>query len=892
MQWAAAIRPALRIARRGPLRARGRSMLVAVLVGVPVMLVGTLTILLRTDDVSAAEGLPRAMGQAAALVVPQGRTPVAQRPTETWGASSNSGTTDSADNADNDRPWTADEVASALGGRAYPLRTGSVVARSADRVYQLTAREMPFGDPLITGLVDVLSGRAPHAVGEVGVSRALAQQLPIGATARIGAEHRQVTVVGVLADGSARARTIFGLPGSLSSEDWTTTFLITRDTPVSWADVRGANERGLVVLSRAVVLDPPPDDQVATEAWASGGGADAAVQAVVVITIASIVLEVVLLSGPAFAVGVRRRRRELALIAVTGGTRRDLRRVVLAEGLVLGAGSATLGALAALPLAAGLIAAAEHWSWASFGPYDVPWVQLAAAVVIGALSAVLAAWWPARQATRVDVVAALGGHRDRIRNRRGLPILGVVLATAGAVLALTLGIRPGGEFLVVGGMALLVLGALLLTPIMIGAVGRVTGGLPPALRMAARDAARNRGRTGPAVAAVMAAVAGITALSIGAASDEAQSRRDYQPRLAAGSALINSYATDATTQEAVYTAVRRALPGRTVMQAGQPSFGDPGHPAPSMIVLAPGCRVTADPSLCEVQPVGAVTRTAQSYSTRFDIALVADPETVAAVVGRALTTEQAMVLQRGGVLVPSTAAVRSDGTVQVAIHRSEPNGTTTISTLPAAVLETATTRSGVTSALAPAVITSATAIRLGLRLQLGTVVVVAGGEPLSQAEEVAIEKAALAIDLDALVYVERGYQEQATLVLVMLAAVGTLLVLIGTLTATGLSLVDAGPDFATLAAIGAAPRTRRVMAGAQALVVGLLGTLLGLAVGAVPGLAVTWPLTSADTGTGSPVIAVPWTVLGLLVLVTPAVAALAAALFTRSRLPMGRRLAQ
>ena len=55
---------------------------------------------------------------------------------------------------------------------------------------------------------------------------------------------------------------------------------------------------------------------------------------------------------------------------------------------------------------------------------------------------------------------------------------------------------------------------------------------------------------------------------------------------------------------------------------------------------------------------------------------------------------------------------------------------------------------------------------------------------------------------------------------------------------------EARPDLATLAAVGAPPRTRRYVAAAQSLVIGLLGTALGVALGFVPGLAVTWPLTA------------------------------------------------
>ena len=68
----------------------------------------------------------------------------------------------------------------------------------------------------------------------------------------------------------------------------------------------------------------------------------------------------------------------------------------------------------------------------------------------------------------------------------------------------------------------------------------------------------------------------------------------------------------------------------------------------------------------------------------------------------------------------------------------------------------------------------------------------------------------------------------------ILVALGGVLMLGGTLTATFLALSDARPDLATLSAVGASPRTRRGVAAAYAVVVGLVGAVLGAAVGLHP----------------------------------------------------------
>ena len=87
--------------------------------------------------------------------------------------------------------------------------------------------------------------------------------------------------------------------------------------------------------------------------------------------------------------------------------------------------------------------------------------------------------------------------------------------------------------------------------------------------------------------------------------------------------------------------------------------------------------------------------------------------------------------------------------------------------------------------------------------------------------------------------------------------------------------------------------------------VGGVGAFLGAAVGFIPGVAVTWPLTSVPgdycviegsgscetTGTGTgPFLDVPWLMILGLVVVLPALTALVVGLFARSRLPLVARL--
>ena len=102
-----------------------------------------------------------------------------------------------------------------------------------------------------------------------------------------------------------------------------------------------------------------------------------------------------------------------------------------------------------------------------------------------------------------------------------------------------LGMEEGGEFAVTIGAVVLILGTLFLVPVILAGVGRLGGHLPTTLRMAARDLARHRSRSAPSVAAVLAAVAGLTFGLTGLASDTEQNRREYQPQTLPGEAVIN-----------------------------------------------------------------------------------------------------------------------------------------------------------------------------------------------------------------------------------------------------------------------------------------------------------------------------------------------------------------
>jgi putative ABC transport system permease protein len=175
---------------------------------------------------------------------------------------------------------------------------------------------------------------------------------------------------------------------------------------------------------------------------------------------------------------------------------------------------------------------------------------------------------------------------------------------------------------------------------------------------------------------------------------------------------------------------------------------------------------------------------------------------------------------------------------------------------------------------------------------------------ISEEEQEDLTESLAGIATGASRYVERGYQPpvETFILLLILFTLGGVLMLGGTLTATFLALSDARPDLATLAAVGAAPRSRRGVAASYALMVGFVGAVLGALVGFIPGVAITYPLTTMgsmctatdngmlvcdDTG---PYLDIPWLLIGGLVVALPLLTALIMGLTARSRLPLAARL--
>ena len=104
------------------------------------------------------------------------------------------------------------------------------------------------------------------------------------------------------------------------------------------------------------------------------------------------------------ALSIIERTHEIGLLRAVGMVRRQVRRMIRWEGVVVAVFGAVLGILTGLLLGWAVVQALAD---EGLGQFSIPFVQLAIYIVIAALAGVIAAAYPARKAARLNVLEAI-----------------------------------------------------------------------------------------------------------------------------------------------------------------------------------------------------------------------------------------------------------------------------------------------------------------------------------------------------------------------------------------------------------------------------------------------------------------------------------------------------
>jgi putative ABC transport system permease protein len=231
-----------------------------------------------------------------------------------------------------------------------------------------------------------------------------------------------------------------------------------------------------------------------------------------------------------FSISAAQRERENALMRAVGASKKQIRRIVLIEALVIGVVGSALGILAGIGISRGLSAMLK-----AFG-VDLPSRGLtvtSAAITgtlqIGVVVTLVSAYFPARAAGKVPPLAAMRSTAlETIGSMRTRLIVGFTPLLAGIALVVAVVAGLGAAWL---GLAILLVfsGVLILGPVTSRPLAMFIGSPIAKVRgvtgeMARQNAARNPKRTARTAAPVLIGVALVTAVTALAASLRAEVR--------------------------------------------------------------------------------------------------------------------------------------------------------------------------------------------------------------------------------------------------------------------------------------------------------------------------------------------------------------------------------
>ena len=359
--------------------------------------------------------------------------------------------------------------------------------------------------PYTQVLLALDSGHYPSGPGQVAVTSGLAQlySLHIGSSWRVpagsGAEAgRAFTVTGIVEDPS-NLLDEFALvaPGQLAGPGQLTSAAQVRVFLGESLDSAAASAAGDVIPSGAPVTAPTPEDSILSPATI-----------VLIVSVLGLVF-IGLVATAAFTVMAQRRQRALGMLASLGATEADVRFVLIADGLIGGVAGAIIGAAVAL---GGWLWYYPHLEVATAhrtDPFNLPWAAVIIGLLLAVATSIIAAVWPGRAVSRIPVVAALSGRIDppQLVSRSLRP--GLIFLAAGLFVLFFSGGQTGGQggsFLIIAGLLSTEIACALLAPFIVDKLSRLAWRAPLASRLALRDLARYRSRSGAALAAVSFAV--------------------------------------------------------------------------------------------------------------------------------------------------------------------------------------------------------------------------------------------------------------------------------------------------------------------------------------------------------------------------------------------------
>ena len=691
------------------------------------------------------------------------------------------------------------------------------------------------------GATHVIEGRAPAATGEVVINDAMVKLAKVGVGSTLTwSDAPPSTVVGIAKVGNDAAAPS-NQPAVLGSNE--TILPLAHDT---YAQVMVTGTGDPAALAKTIsVLAPLTAEGVtvaSAQTWVTEQveryTQDARLITGVLLTFAVIAFFVAaLVISNTFSILVAQRTRQLALLRCLGASRGQTFRQVLAEAAL----TAALAGLLGVGVGVGLVAllpvfAPDMFTAAGVAPdavsLIVPWLA-------GLLVTLVAALMPARAATRVAPLAAL---RPTLEARSGRPIgaartvIGVLAFLLGGVLLVIAALRHDVLIGLPGGVINFT-GVMMLAPIWIPALARLLG-------------------------------APFTGSVVGRLAVENTRRNPRRAAATAGALLIGT------------TLVTMVLTGASVAQTTMDAANARRYPADAMITgdLTPQIADTVRgvPGVAVARQVPMVSTELQGGTKPDFVSLLGITDADATALGWSgldgLRDDEIALGAGNGITTGSKLTLLADDETRVeAVARVVPQSSLTAAS-PALVKKVSPTAQQVllvklAAGADPAEVTGALTSALA-------------DHPDLQIASAQIEKQMVAMIFNTLLLVVLG-----------LLGVSVLISLVGVGNTLGLSVLERGRETALLRALGLDRGAVSRMLGGEALLLGGVASLAGIALGIGYGIAGVSALLVIDMPLS---IGLPHLQLGLVVLLTLGCAWLASVLPGRraAAVPPAAALAQ
>jgi putative ABC transport system permease protein len=378
-------------------------------------------------------------------------------------------------------------------GRVDVIENETFPVPGSVAIYSLRAQNPSgaFGQPMLS----LVSGRYPSGTGQIALTSGVASELhlKVGDTWRAGGSARRV--VGIVTN-PQNLLDEFALvaPGQVSAPTLVTVLF---DAPGVDPHSLGPNVVSRTSAASTNVLNPVTISLAAA-------------------TLGMLLIALVAVGG--FTVLAQRRLRSIGMLGAQGATDASVGLVVSANGFATGVAGAAAGF--ALGLAAWLVyrpraeASAHH----VIGAFQLPWLVIFVSMALAVLAAYLAAVRPARAIARMPIVAALAGRPPAPRQARrwagptgaGLLVLAFFLIGLASEQATSTAAESGNKstlFLaLIVGLVVLCAGVVLVAPTCLAVLATADRRAPIVVRLALRDLARYRARSGAALGAISLSV--------------------------------------------------------------------------------------------------------------------------------------------------------------------------------------------------------------------------------------------------------------------------------------------------------------------------------------------------------------------------------------------------